>query len=121
MTADRLIFAIADHPSDGAFRLNCDVGEGVLNVPGKRQAFLDTFLVMTPFTQLPASPRRSRTCRTGRYVDARPPFRHFLVIVRGVFLKDMPPGDVAANIVQLILIAVFTLSVTAWLFRQRME
>lgn len=49
------------------------------------------------------------------------PLRHFLVIVRGVFLKDMPAFEVAANIGPLSLIALFTLSVAAWLFRQRME
>ncbi|MCP5433649.1 MAG: ABC transporter permease, partial [Alphaproteobacteria bacterium] len=42
-------------------------------------------------------------------------------IVKGVFLKDMPPEVVLANTVPLILIAAVTLSVAAWFFRQRME
>ena len=49
------------------------------------------------------------------------PLRHFLVIVRGVFLKGLPAADVLASVVPLILIAIFTLSTAAWLFRRRME
>ena len=41
------------------------------------------------------------------------PLRYFLVIVRGVFLKDMPVAEVAANIVPLCVIALFTLTAAA--------
>ena len=49
------------------------------------------------------------------------PLRYFLVIVRGVFLKSAPLGEVVANTLPLIAIAVVTLSAAAWLFRRRME
>lgn len=49
------------------------------------------------------------------------PLRYFLVIVRGVFLKDIPLAEVAAQTVPLALIAVATLTAAAWLFRRRME
>ena len=49
------------------------------------------------------------------------PLRYFLVIVNGVFLRDLPIGEVVKNSVPLALIAVGTLSAAAWLFRRRLE
>lgn len=49
------------------------------------------------------------------------PLRYFLVIVRGVFLKDIPADEVAAQTIPLALIAVASLSSAAWLFRRRSE
>ena len=48
------------------------------------------------------------------------PLRHFLVIVRGIFLKDMPASAVLENTVPLVLIAAVTLSAAAWMFRRRL-
>lgn len=47
------------------------------------------------------------------------PLTHFLVIVRGVFLRDMPMSLVAERIWPMAVIAVFTLSAASWLFRRR--
>jgi ABC-2 type transport system permease protein len=41
--------------------------------------------------------------------------------VRGVFLKDIPAGEVLSLTIPLALIAVVTLSAAAWLFRSRLE
>jgi ABC-2 type transport system permease protein len=49
------------------------------------------------------------------------PLRHFLVVVKGVFLKGLPAGEILRNTLPLLLIALFTLSVAAWLFRSRTE
>ncbi len=49
------------------------------------------------------------------------PLRYFLVIVKGVFLKDIPLSEVANNTLPLALIALVTLSAAAWLFRRRLE
>jgi len=49
------------------------------------------------------------------------PMRYFTVIARGVFLKAMPAGEVAANIWPMALIAAFTLSAAAWLFGRRSQ
>jgi ABC-2 type transport system permease protein len=49
------------------------------------------------------------------------PLRYFLVVVKGIFLKDLPPGEVLRNTIPLALIALVTLSAAAWLFRRRME
>jgi ABC-2 type transport system permease protein len=49
------------------------------------------------------------------------PLRYFLIIVKGVFLRDLPFSEVMANTLPLALIAVCTLSAAAWLFRRRLE
>jgi ABC-2 type transport system permease protein len=49
------------------------------------------------------------------------PLRHFLVVVKGVFLKGLPANEVFLNTVPLVLIALATLTAAAWLFRRRME
>ncbi len=48
------------------------------------------------------------------------PLRHFLVIVRGVFLKDMPAASILDNTLPLVLIAAVTLTAAAWMFRRRL-
>jgi ABC-2 type transport system permease protein len=47
--------------------------------------------------------------------------RHFLVIVKGLFLKGMPPAEVLSNLWPLAVIALLTLSAATWLFRRRLE
>jgi len=49
------------------------------------------------------------------------PLRWFMIIVRGIFLKDMPPADVLANTLPMVAIAVTTLTAATWLFKRRME
>ena len=48
------------------------------------------------------------------------PLRHFLVIVKGLFLKDMPAREVLGNLWPLALIALLTLSAATWLFQRRL-
>ncbi len=47
------------------------------------------------------------------------PLTHFLVIVRGVFLRDMPMALVAQRIWPMLLIAICTMSAATWLFRRK--
>jgi ABC-2 type transport system permease protein len=88
----------------------------------QQQAFLGAFLFTAPAILLSgfATPVENMPgwLQVITMVD---PLRHFLVIVRGVFLKGMPALDVAANILPLCLIAIFTLTTAGWLFRSRME
>ena len=49
------------------------------------------------------------------------PLTHFLVIVRGVFLRDMPFWLVAERLWPMALIATVTLSAAAWLFRKKVQ
>ncbi len=48
------------------------------------------------------------------------PLKHFLVIVKGIFLKDMPFGDVMSNIYPMIMISAATLPFATWMFRKRL-
>lgn len=47
------------------------------------------------------------------------PVRHFVVIAKGAFLKDLPIDVIAAHLWPLALIAVATLSAATWLFRHK--
>jgi ABC-2 type transport system permease protein len=49
------------------------------------------------------------------------PARYFLVIIKGVFLKDMPAEEVLGQIWPMALISLFTLSSASWLFRRRLQ
>jgi ABC-2 type transport system permease protein len=49
------------------------------------------------------------------------PLTHFMVIMRGVFLRDMPFWLVAQRIWPMALIAAVTLTAAAWLFRRRVQ
>lgn len=49
------------------------------------------------------------------------PLTHMLVIVRGVFLRDMPFWLVAERIWPMALISVFTITAAAWMFRRKVE
>jgi ABC-2 type transport system permease protein len=88
----------------------------------QQQAILGAFLVMVPATLLSgfATPIDNMPAWL-QPVTLLDPLRYFLVIVRGVFLKSLPLGDVVANTIPLIAIAAVTLSAAAWLFRRRME
>ncbi|MBO9623803.1 MAG: ABC transporter permease [Sphingomonas sp.] len=88
----------------------------------QQQAFLGVFLVTTPLILLSgyAAPIDNMPgwLQVVTFLD---PARYFLVIVQGLFLKAMPAGAVFHQLWPLVLIAIATLSASAWLFRARME
>ncbi|MCF8709492.1 ABC transporter permease [Rhizorhapis sp. SPR117] len=88
----------------------------------QQQAFLGIFLVSVPVILLSgyASPVDNMPGWL-QMISMADPARHFMVIVEGLFLKDMPVSEILSNIVPLILIASVTISLAAWLFRARME
>ncbi|MEI7782103.1 MAG: ABC transporter permease, partial [Planctomycetota bacterium] len=49
------------------------------------------------------------------------PLRYFIIIVKGIMLKDMPLDLVLENLWPLALIASVTFLAASWLFRHRME
>jgi len=49
------------------------------------------------------------------------PLTHFMVIMRGVFLREMPFWLVAERIWPMVLIAAFTITAATWLFRRRTQ
>lgn len=88
----------------------------------QQQAILGAFLFMAPAMLLSgfATPIENMPgwLQPITFVD---PLRYFLVVVKGVFLKDAPFIEVLTNTLPLGLIAVCTLSTAAWLFRRRLE
>ncbi len=88
----------------------------------QQQAILGAFVFMVPAVLLSgfASPIENMPDWLQTLTLANP-VRHFMVIAKGVFLKDMPADEVARNLVPLAVIATATLSAASWLFRRRME
>ncbi len=86
----------------------------------QQQAILGTFAFMVPMMLLSgfASPVENMPDWL-QYLTLANPIRHFMVIVKGVFLKAMPVGDVLNNFWPLILIAAATLTASTRLFRRR--
>ncbi|MCA1492186.1 ABC transporter permease [Ensifer sp. NBAIM29] len=88
----------------------------------QQQAILGAFLFMVPAMLLSgfATPIENMPgwLQPVTFIN---PLRYFLVIVKGVFLKDLPLAEVARQTAPLCLIALVTLSAAAWLFRRRLE
>jgi ABC-2 type transport system permease protein len=88
----------------------------------QQQAVLGAFVFMVPAILLSgfASPIENMPdwLQTATLAN---PVRHFLVIVKGLFLKNMPAREVLHNLWPLALIALSTLSAATWLFRRRLE
>ncbi|WVT77200.1 ABC transporter permease (plasmid) [Sinorhizobium chiapasense] len=88
----------------------------------QQQAILGAFLFMVPAMLLSGFATPIENMPTWlqpiTYIN---PLRYFLVIVKGVFLKDIPAVEVARQTIPLLLIAIVTLSAASWLFRRRLE
>ena len=86
----------------------------------QQQAILGTFSCMVPMMLLSgfASPVENMPDWMQTLTLANP-IRHFIVIVKGVFLKAMPAGDVLRTMGPLFPIAAVTLTAATWLFRRR--
>lgn len=85
----------------------------------QQQAILGTFTFMMPSTLISgfASPIESMPLFL-QWVSWANPMRHFLVAVRGIMLKGMPPLTVLGVVWPLIPIAVVTLALASWFFRK---
>lgn len=88
----------------------------------QQQAILGAFLFLVPAMLLSgfATPiaNMPEWLQVLTYVN---PLRYFLVIVRGVFLKDIPLAEIVVETVPMALIACVTLPIAGWLFRRRLE
>ncbi|MFI4888932.1 MAG: ABC transporter permease [Steroidobacterales bacterium] len=88
----------------------------------QQQAFLGMFLSTVPLIMLSGYAAPVDNMPGWLQVIAQgDPLKHFLIISEGVFLKDMPAGEVLANTWPLILIAAVTLTGSALFFRSRLE
>jgi ABC-2 type transport system permease protein len=88
----------------------------------QQQAILGTFSTMVPMMLLSgfASPVENMPVWM-QWLTLANPIRHFIVIVKGVFLKSVPPADILRSLGPLMVIAVCTLAAATWLFRSRVE
>jgi ABC-2 type transport system permease protein len=88
----------------------------------QQQAILGAFLFLSPAILLSgyATPIENMP-RWLQIIDVINPLRYFLVIVKGIFLKDMPAWIIWNNTWPMILIAIFTFSAADWFFRRRLE
>ncbi|HTU23451.1 MAG TPA: ABC transporter permease [Gemmataceae bacterium] len=86
----------------------------------QQQAILGAFVFMVPAVTLSgfASPIENMPDWL-QWVTLANPIRYFLVIVKGLFLKDLPAAEVLRNLWPLAVIAVVTLTASTWLFRHR--
>ena len=86
----------------------------------QQQAILGAFSCMVPMTLLSgfASPIGNMPDWL-QYCTLVNPYRYFIVIVKGVFLKSMPASEVLWNLGPLVMIAAVTLPGAMLLFRRR--
>lgn len=88
----------------------------------QQQAVLGSFLFLVPATILSgfASPVENMP-HWLQIISHGNPLRYFMIIVRGIFLKDIPANVVWTQTWPMVIIACITLSLATWLFKKRME
>ena len=85
----------------------------------QQQAILGTFLFVVPSVILSGfSTPIANMPPLIQHITLLNPMRYFLVIVRGIFLEDLPAPIVAGQLWPMALIALVTLTGAAWLFRR---
>jgi ABC-2 type transport system permease protein len=88
----------------------------------QQQSVLGTFVFMSPAMTLSGFGTPVENIPMWiQYVSEAFPLKHFLIVVKGLFLKDMPFEAVWANTWPNLVIAMVTMSISVWLFRRRME
>ncbi|WP_165227470.1 ABC transporter permease [Aquisphaera insulae] len=88
----------------------------------QQQAILYAFMFMVPAMLLSgfATPVENMPDWLQAITLANP-VRHFMAILKGLFLKDLPAAEVARRLIPLAIIAACTLTSASWLFRRRLE
>ena len=87
----------------------------------QQQAFLGVFSFIMPAVLLSGFPSPVENMPDWlQYVDWFNPLRHFIVIVKDVFLKDVGIHELMHPLVPLLVIACFTLGAANWMFRRRL-
>ncbi len=87
----------------------------------QQQAFLGVFSFMMPAVLLSGFPSPVENMpRWLQYLDWFNPVRHFIVIVKGVFLKDVGLRELMHPLWPLMVIACITLIGANWMFRRRL-
>jgi ABC-2 type transport system permease protein len=87
----------------------------------QQQAFLGVFSFMMPAVLLSGFPSPVENMPAWlQYIDWFNPLRHFIVIVKGVFLKDIGIGELIHPLWPLAVIACITLGTANWMFRRKL-
>jgi len=88
----------------------------------QQQAVLGSFLFMSPSVLLSgfATPIENMPAWL-QPVTYLIPLRYYLVVAKGIFLKDMPGDIVFNNIWPTAIIALCTLTAASWLFKRRLQ
>ena len=88
----------------------------------QQQSILGTFVFMTPTMLLSgyATPIENMPPWLQPVTNIFP-IKHFFIIIRGIFLKDMPILEVLKYSWPMALIALFTLTLAGWMFKRRLE
>ena len=91
-------------------------------VSNQQQAMMGIMVVMMPAMMLSgfSSPVQNMPSWLQPVAQINP-LTHILVIIRGVFLRDMPFWLVAERIWPMAAIAVVTISLAAWMFRRKVQ
>jgi ABC-2 type transport system permease protein len=85
----------------------------------QQQAFLGVFSFLMPSVLLSGFPAPVENMPVWlQYIDWMNPLRHFIVIVKGVFLKDSGLALLWPSIWPLMVIAGITLTAAGWIFRK---
>jgi len=88
----------------------------------QQQAILGTFVFMTPAVTLSGYATPIETMPVWlQDATVINPLRYYLIIVKGLFLKDMPANIVFDHLWPMAIIAFFTLTAASWFFRSRLE
>jgi ABC-2 type transport system permease protein len=87
----------------------------------QQQAFLAVFSFMVPAVLLSGFPSPVENMPQWlQYLDWLNPLRHFIVIIKGVFLKNVGFSELVHPLWPLFVIALLTLGSADWIFRRRL-
>jgi len=88
----------------------------------QQQSILGAFVFMTPTMLLSgyATPIENMPAWLQPFTNVLP-IKHFFIIIKGIFLKDIPASEVFRHTWPMALIALFTLSLAGWMFKRRLE
>ncbi len=88
----------------------------------QQQSILGTFVFMTPTMLLSgySTPIENMPEWLQPFTNLLP-IKHFFIIIKGIFLKDMSASEVFMHSWPMALIALFTLSTAGWMFKRRLE
>jgi len=88
----------------------------------QQQAILGTFSVVVPMVLISGFTTPVENMPNWlQVVSVASPLKYYLIIVRGTFLKALPPADIFANAWPMAAIAVVTLSAAIVIVRRNLE